>query len=87
MTQMNHLTLEELLNRLPQPLYYANRRQAVLNITKAHNGAWFVAYDFKPDAIVRSGKTLAEAAAGMLEWLGNPKNIQTYQIKGNETNN
>lgn len=82
---MNHLTLEELLNRLPQPLYYANRRQAVLNITKAHNGAWFVTYDFKSDTIVRSGKTLAEAAAGMLEWLSTPENIQTYQLKRNET--
>lgn len=83
----SELTLEELLNMLPQPLYYANRRQAVFKIIKAHNGAWFVEYDFKPDTIVRSGKTLAEAAANMLDWLGNPKNIQTYQLKRNETNN
>lgn len=83
----SNLQLQELLDLLPQPLYYANRRQALLSITKASNGAWFVSYGFKADTIVRSGKTLAEAAAGMLEWLSNPKNIQTYKIKDNETNN
>lgn len=83
----SNLQLQELLDLLPQPLYYANRRQALLSITKASNGAWFVSYGFKADTIVRSGKTLAQAAANMLDWLGNPKNIQTYKIKDNETNN
>ena len=79
MTAHSNLTLEQLLDLLPQPLFYANRRQALLSITKART-TWFVEYSFSPAAVSTSAHTLAEAATKMLQWLNNPTNINGFQI-------
>lgn len=70
-----------LLELLPSHIFYQNRRQASLIISRAHDDkSWFVSYDLKPEEVTTNGATLIEAAVRMLEYLHEPKNRKIHEI-------
>lgn len=74
-------SLSRLLELLPTPIFYQNRRQASMKISRAHDGkSWFVSYDFKPEEVTTNGATLVEAAVRMLEYLNNEQNRAILKI-------
>lgn len=74
-------SLSRLLEILPTPIFYQNRRQAVMKISRAHDGkSWFVSYDFKPENVTTNGATLTEAAVRMIEYINNKQNRTILKI-------